>query len=853
MAEKGDFGHLPLPLVMVGKPKFSGRRDADERTKQNKENRSGHGTYIKRRSSDLSRFWKDRQEDRIKEKLPEIKTGIPILLEIDPEADIGFLKGLGFEIISELEEGYIIVSTGDIEFAMLNEKADDFIANISSRCNTPAKIYEFLTDDNRLKKILGKNLLKNWSKIEDDKVYDVDISISCSGDIHSLPEKPVKEDNETAEHYQGRLSSWEKRRNDAYIKWDEIKYEREVKFENIITAYNGSIGSYIDGETNITEFPDSFSTRITINGKGLKDIAHNFSWIYEMELVEEIELEKSFDFLPCEDSFKVDIISPEPNDPVIAVIDSGIQEGHKYLQPGIISEDSICLVKGKTTVNDEVSSGGHGTRVAGAILYPYFIPRNGTYKLPCWIRNIRVLDEENEFKLPMSIFPPIMIKKIVQRFNIDNERKTKIFNHSIATIGPAEIKHMSTWASEIDRQSYERDILFIQSAGNIDFERIKQYYSDGIEYPKYLFEDSSRIGNPAQSFQALTVGSISHIDYQTEDTVALGQKNEPSAFSRSGPGIWDIVKPDVVEYGGNIVKNRNGSDIFLTTPSQVCPELIRISPEGPAYSKDVIGTSFSTPKVSYIAAEIQKIFPDSPSLLYRALIAQSARWPMALNQITKTNVEDILRFIGYGIPDAKRATENNDYRITLVTTELMEISAEQAHVFKVPIPEELNSVGEDYDILIEITLSYAANPRNTRRTTKRYLSTWLDWRCSKLGESMDSFKERIFITEKTVNDNGNLDWFIGERSNWGKSKNFSRSNGTLQKDWAIIKSNQLENDFCIAVRGHKGWDINSVAKYSLAVSFEAINQDIEIYEPIRTMIEVEVEAVEQEITLKDSY
>ena len=41
----------------------------------------------------------------------------------------------------------------------------------------------------------------------------------------------------------------------------------------------------------------------------------------------------------------------------------------------------------------------------------------------------------------------------------------------------------------------------------------------------------------------------------------------------------------------------------------------------------------------------------------------------------------------------------------------MELGDNEAHIFQIPIPEELSSVGEDYDILIEITLSYAANPR----------------------------------------------------------------------------------------------------------------------------------------------
>jgi len=66
-----------------------------------------------------------------------------------------------------------------------------------------------------------------------------------------------------------------------------------------------------------------------------------------------------------------------------------------------------------------------------------------------------------------------------------------------------------------------------------------------------------------------------------------------------------------------------------------------------------------------------------------------------------------------------------------------------------------------------------------------------------------------------------------------------------------VKSNQLTDSFCIAVRGHKGWDGNLPAKYSLVVSFEAVNQDIEIYENIRILVEIELNNIEQEIELKE--
>ena len=61
----------------------------------------------------------------------------------------------------------------------------------------------------------------------------------------------------------------------------------------------------------------------------------------------------------------------------------------------------------------------------------------------------------------------------------------------------------------------------------------------------------------------------------------------------------------------------------------------------------------------------------------------------------------------------------------------------------------------------------------------------------------------------------------------------------------------MSDAFCIAVRGHKGWGGLFKAKYSLAVSFEAINQDIPIYEPIRTEIEGVIENSEIEVEMTE--
>lgn len=842
MADTKNFIHLPFPQKEDGKAYYRPMLiPPSAETAQNRKNRMGHGNKLKKSASDLSKFWNTRRTERKQKNLPLIEGGIPFLLQIDPSVDVGFLYGLGFEIVCDLDDGFIVVASEDVDLNIFQEKIDDFISG-KQRSGTPANIYGLCTDRDRLALILSKSLYEKWSTLDGTKIYTVDISIECNGMTRS-PEPPEKNENESDEDYSKRCRECE---IEYYQKIDEIAMKRQAQFENIVFSYGAEASSYIG---NV----DSFSVRVSINGEGLRDLVQNYGYIFEVIEAAEVKMESSTpDTSLVKDELQ--FYGPEAGSPIIGVIDSGIQENHKYIAPAIISSDSICLVPGETSANDEYGrngvTGGHGTRVAGAVLFQNDIPVRGPVSLPYFIRNARILDKYN--CLPSDNTPSDILKKVIDAFYVKQTDPTRIYNHSIGEDTPfdgEQLKHMSAWAAKIDDLSYDNDILFIQAAGNISEDIIKGMIV-GLDkpYPEYFSEKPTRLSNPAQSLQAITVGSISHSDYEDDDYVAIGKKGEISSFSRIGPGIWDSIKPDVVEYGGTNIINKG--DHSLTTNEDVCTDLIRTSPQGPAHARDGIGTSFSTPKITYIAGAIQKVLPDAPALLYRALIAQSAKYPKDISRMTREQKKMLMRQMGYGLPDVERATHNSEYRATFVTPAVIEIGAGEAHIFPIRIPKSMREVGDDYNILVEVTLSYAAKPRRTRRGLRGYLSTWLDWVCSKVGEDESVFRQRVFETDKRIQDDGSFNWVIRERGNWGDFRDFSRKGQTLQKDWCIVKSNQLNDVFCIAVRGHKGWGSLFRAKYALAVSFEAVDQNIELYEKIRLeniMVEVKTDEVRVEV------
>jgi hypothetical protein len=711
-----------------------------------------------------------------------------------------------------------------------------------------------------------------WGQIGDDDPYIVDIGIACAGTL-TIPKRPKRGKRTKDAEWAEQEFIWSEQRAAAYSEWEDLQIERETAMARFITFYQGEMLHLVDGaDFDAGVLPDSFTARIRISGKGLKDIVLNYPYVFEVVEPEDIALPQNAGQAAAQPQLAVAPIAPRADAPAVCVIDSGIHEQHVLLQPAVDQATSRCFLPNTTPtdVGDAVAGGGHGTRVAGAVLYGEEVAKAGTPQLPYWIQNARVLDANN--RLPETVFPAEAIRTIVEHYHF-GPRTTRIFNHSINAYGGCRLRYMSSWAAEIDALADAHDVLVIQTAGNIlrtgpmPYPGVRDHLAAGRAYPDYLTEAAARVANPGQSLQALTVGSVAY------DTFAHGgwqsfaaAPDWPSAFSRSGPGIWDVIKPEVVEYGGDYIRTANqppdvqgGGGI-----PAACPELVRstLATPGPAVDRDATGTSFAAPKVARIAAALQSVLPDATTLLYRALIVQSAQWPQwaeaVLAQIrvppagqTKPQRQkllgqafNIMRSIGFGIPDLERATTNTDHRTTYISQSETPIHAYECHIYQVPIPEELRRPGDDFDIRIDVTMSYVAQPRRTRRNLRRYLSTWVDWISSNLGEGLNSFHDRAIRGDEdeeardAPNPGSSLPWTLHVSDTAGAVRGTRRNSGTVQKDWAIVKSNSLPEHFCIAVRGHEGWsnDPDTSARYALAVTFEIVGQEISIHDPLRTAV-----------------
>lgn len=352
----------------------------------------------------------------------------------------------------------------------------------------------------------------------------------------------------------------------------------------------------------------------------------------------------SLDFLEEDDDIPIIKPDSEKNYMTIGILDNGI-ETIPHLKPWIDIERWSPYPE--SSINPT-----HGTFVAGIALYGDECEGKG------WVghKGIKLFDA--------AVFPDTskegldedeLIANIKEAVKLYNEQ-VKIWNLSISITRPVSDNKFSDFAIALDALQDEYNVLICKSAGNCrNFESSR---------PK------GRVHEGADSIRSLVVGSFAH----KKGTYDYAEINDPSPFSRVGPGPEFIIKPEVSHYGGNAGVDPLGNTVTTGVKS---------------FAKDGtlaqgVGTSFSTPRITALAAGIQQeLSEDFDPLLLKALITHSASYP---REMTVPSIERTKQ-VGFGLPKSvSEIIYNSPYEATLILRDNL-AKGDKIDIMDFPMPQ----------------------------------------------------------------------------------------------------------------------------------------------------------------------
>ncbi|WOF17258.1 S8 family peptidase [Methanoplanus sp. FWC-SCC4] len=535
------------------------------------------------------------------------------------------------------------------------------------------------------------------------------------------------------------------------MKPDKIKDSIE-KIEKFIISNNGEVTDKLKSN-NLTLL------RIKIN-KEIFDELIEFPAVSFIERIPKVKI-------ICQEEFDNDIqnyntgSTPDSDSPAIIVFDSGIISGHPLLKNGVGDEISgeylIDPEKYENKYSDDV---GHGTGVAGIALFGDIESRleSLNFTPEVYILSCKVLFKEEDENLGEvrgtfsdRILLQNQISEGINHFTDKYPENQKVINLSFNDSKEFyKSQHQTQIAAFIDEIASESDCIFVISAGNQESAQL-------IKYPEGLLKDFKdiKITDPASSAYALSVGSIAQSYIQSDyQSSFMPSPDYPSPYTRVGPGLNDMIKPDFVEVGGNLPQNILPNIYTKEDPGVVVFNHNHI--ENNKLFRIEIGTSYSAPMVSYYAAHLWKKYPQFNNNTIKALLLSSAEYPFSrpkpldVNLYSKTppkssDRDNLLNVYGYGKPNFEHAISSELNHVCLLAEATISING--VRLFEFFVPEEFNSTHGERSI----SASLVYNPP-IRRNRKDYFGLSLGF---KLFKNTDA--ETIGNTAKFIEGNNEFD------------------------------------------------------------------------------------------------
>lgn len=377
--------------------------------------------------------------------------------------------------------------------------------------------------------------------------------------------------------------------------------------------------------------------------------------------------------------------------PLVAVVDSGITDAVPFLNSWVAHRCS--------TVATEYRNVTHGTFVGGLIVYGDRLnPKlEDVSSDPCGLVDIQVIPNDNPNHGDTEFLSEPEFLVALEDALREHANTCKVWNLSLGTDEVCAEDEFSPLAMALDDFQERYAVTFVLSAGNYTLPPLLAYPRCGDEIRR------GRITTPADSVLGITVGAISHVRYRG---IRDPDENESSPFSRHGPGPNQIIKPDLVHYGGTCtrdVSQRSG--------------IRSITEHG---TGEDYGTSYATPLVSRTLAQIyHKVSPTPDPVLARALLTHHARDPRSRGRVPDGE-ED---FLGFGRPTPPPyCLECSPHEITLIFSDAL-IPGSYSEWKDFPYPRSLIRGGRYFG---QIAMTVAFAPVRGARWGAEYCETNID-------------------------------------------------------------------------------------------------------------------------------
>lgn len=565
----------------------------------------------------------------------------------------------------------------------------------------------------------------------------------------------------------------------------------------------------------------------------------------------------------------------DPLAPAVCHLDTGVARTHVLLA-GSLSSDDLHTVIGSSGFDVD----GHGTQMAGIALYgdlDQALISGATVQLRHRLESVRILPSRSRNETPPD---PLDYGTVTSQATATAEiaaSRRRVFCMPVTT-DPDKPGDPTLWSATVDALCVGTDVvrdkhelrligqpdpraarLVVISAGNTSLP------DNASQLIPLDLSDTTGIADPAQAWNALTVGAYTNLASESSDPQYAGWKplvpaGELSPHSRTSVPFsrrWPI-KPDICLEGGNA----------LTDGHQLaCPPLVSVRTTGIRNDHTITSanaTSAATAAAARLAALVMDRYPAYWPETVRGLLVHAADWTLPMRShldspsLTKSERVSLLRRYGWGVPTEESVLRSSNQAVTMIVQDQFQpfdgpdYRMRHFRLHTLPWPKEILQAVGAHDVSMKVTLSYFVEPNPSRRGWRQryaYASHGLRFELKAPQETNDDFVRRINnnAADEESGDSGSARmprpsggsdrWLVGPQQ---------RNTGSLHQDiWdgygaALAPCDQ------IAVYPVGGWWKNNrrrdrtdlSVRYALTISLTTDQQGIDLYTPIANQLQI---------------